>query len=149
MPDDFAELDGRFFGIADDGAIDKIGQRLRVEGAGPADDHQWIIETALRAAPRNAGQVEHVENVGVGELVLQREADNIEIAKRQLVLEALERLIVGPQHFLHVGPGCIAPLGSDPVSRVEVVVEDGIAEMAHADLVGIGESEGETEVDLA
>ena len=54
---------------------------------------------------RNAAQVEHRQDVGVADLVLQAEADQVEVAQRRERFQAVERQAVLAQLGLEVEPG--------------------------------------------
>ena len=66
--------------VADDEEVDERGQHLRVLRARAAGDDQRMVERAVLAVQRNAAQVEHGQDVGVADLVLQAEADQVEVA---------------------------------------------------------------------
>jgi hypothetical protein len=101
-------------------------------------------------APRpaaDAAEIEHREEVRVGELVLQAEADHVEVGERQMALERDERKPARAQEGLEVGPGGIDALGRDLRPSVQHVVEDLDAEVRLGDLVHLGEREREAEAD--
>ncbi len=82
-----------------------------VGGHGPARDDQRIVVAAVLAAERDAAEVEHREDVGVGELVLQREADDVEVAERARRLERHEgSLPFSTSSALHVDPRACTPV---------------------------------------
>jgi hypothetical protein len=67
--------------VADDDGVEEGRDGLRVRGRGPAREHEGI---GLRAVGRCGGgcpEVEHQEDVGEGELELQREAHGVEVAQ--------------------------------------------------------------------
>ena len=53
-----------------------------------------------------------------------------------------------PEGLLHVRPGSEAAFAPDAVHGVEYVIEDAGAQVGHADLVHVGEAEGEAKVRL-
>ena len=80
--------------VADDEQVDERGEQLRVLRPGPAGDDQRMVERAVLAVQRNAAQVEHRQDVGVADLVLQAEAEQVELAQRRERLQAVERQAV-------------------------------------------------------
>ncbi len=80
-----------FFAVADDEQIDERGQHFRVLGPGASRDYQRVIEGPIFGMQRDAAQVEHGQNVGVTNLVLKAEADQIELRERRESLQAVER----------------------------------------------------------
>ena len=131
------ELQEHLLAVADDKSVDEVGHRLRVEAAGATGDDEGVGTISLRGQHRNPRQVEHVEHVGVGKLVPQRETDDIEVLERPLVFQAEEGDAALAQGGLQVCPGGVHPLGEDVRLAVEQVVEDGHGHVGHAYLVGI------------
>ena len=70
------------FAVAQDERVDEVGQRLGVERAVAAGQHQRV--GPVRSAPRTAspGQVDQVEHVGVDELGREVEGQHVEGAGR-------------------------------------------------------------------
>ena len=82
----------RLFGVADEEEVEEVRERLGVERTGAAgDDQRPTAAFAVGAAARNAGDVEHPEDRRVADLVLEGEADDVEVAYGQLRLEREER----------------------------------------------------------
>ena len=69
---------------------------------GPPQMTSGSSERAVLAVQRNAAQVEHGQQVGVADLVLQAEADQVELAQRRERLQAVERQAVAAQLGLEV-----------------------------------------------
>ena len=59
--------------------------------AGPPPNSRGCSLPAIRGAKRHAGQVQHLEHVGVGELVRQREAPQVAGRHRRHALEGPQR----------------------------------------------------------
>ncbi len=95
IADELGDLDDGVFALAEDEGIDEGRERLGVEGAAAAGDDERVIVGALVGPDGDAGEVEHVEDVGVGHLVLEREAEDVELADAMAGLEAPERDAVG------------------------------------------------------
>ena len=88
------------------------------------------------------GQVQHIEHVGVGHLVAQREADEVKIRDGVAALQAVERQALSPHLLFHIPPGGEHPLAPAPGQVVHHAVEDAHAQIGHADFIGIRETEG-------
>ncbi len=127
--------------LADEEGVEERRQRLRVGRGRAAGDDQRIAVGPVGGAQRHAAQVEQGQDVGEGELELQREADDVEVAERRLRLERAERQGAGAQLRLHVDPRGEAALARDARVGVEDRVEDLGPQVRHADLVEIGEGQ--------
>ena len=106
-------------------------------------------EAALAAQQGNPAQVEHGENVGVGELVLEAEADDVELAEGSERLERDERLAVLAQQRFEVDPGGVGALRVDVGAPIEQIVEDLQPGMGLGDLVDLRKGKGEAQGDVA
>ena len=73
--------------------------------------------------------------------------DDVEVAQRPRVLERDERHAARAELRLHVDPRRVAALGERPRVIVQDVVEDLEAEVAHPDVVHVGEREADARVD--
>ncbi len=100
------------------------------------------------ATARDAGEIEHVEDIGIGEFVLQGETDDIERTEWQLVFQTGQWCPAGAQGRFHVGPRRIDPFRGNAVHLIEDMIQDRQPEMAHADFIGVGEGQGKTQIDL-
>jgi hypothetical protein len=96
----------------------------------------------LRGRQGNARQVEHVEDVGVGELVAEREADDVELFQGMTRLQTEEGESGGAHLRLHIRPGGIDTLRQEIRLGVEDIVEDGQPQVGHADVVDVGIGQG-------
>lgn len=126
--------------------VEKIRQRLRVEGTRSAGDDQRGVATALGGAHGNAPEVEHGKHVGVRQLVLQREADDIEGVERGEGLQRGQRQAGVAQCRLHIEPRSIDAFGIHIGPAVEKIVKDLQPLVRLADLVHVGKGEGETQL---
>ena len=100
------------------------------------------------AAQGDACQLQHIQHVGVAQLILQRKADEVEIADRVAAFQGIEGDVL-PAHFLlHVHPGGKHPLTPKIRDLIHGAVEDFNAQVGHADFVGIGEAEGKAHLHL-
>ena len=127
--------------------VEEIRHRLGVADAGAAGNNQRPALVAVRGAQRNTRQAQHGQHVRVGQLIFQREADDVKIGQRILALKAVERNVQPLHLLLHIGPGHERALTPPVFVAVEDVVEDLFAEERHADLVGIGEAERHAHID--
>ena len=88
----------------------------------------------------------HGEHVRVRELELQREADDVEVLERARGLERHEREVPRAELLLHVDPRRVGTLGERARIVVEDLVEDLEAEVAHPDVVDVGEREAHARI---
>src|SRR5206468_4846682 len=77
--------------VAEEDAVQEGRQRLGVEGARPTGDHERMPGAARGGAQRDAAQLEHGEEIRVGELVLEAEAEHVEVGEREVALERDQR----------------------------------------------------------
>ena len=77
-----ADLVDGVLAVSQQHGVEEVGQRLGVERAWTAGDHQRVATAAICGAQGNATQVQHCQQVRVRELVLQREADDVERLER-------------------------------------------------------------------
>jgi hypothetical protein len=143
------ELGDHLFAVADEDQVHEIRQRLHVEHDRAAHDHERIVLGPGGRAERDAGQVEHLQHVGEGHLVLQREPHHVEVAERCLRLQRRQRPPVPPKGVGHVRPRAEDALGRRVVAGVDVRDQDAVPQMGHADLVHVRETEGEGQLDVA
>ncbi len=131
------DLADHVLSLADHEGVDEGRHGQGVEGAGAAGDDEGMVLPARGGAEGDAAQVQHGEDVRVGQLVLEGEADEVEVAERRARLQRGERQAAADELGLEVRPGGVAPLRDDAGLRVEDAVEDLNAEVGHADLVDV------------
>ena len=132
------DLAHHFLAVAQHEGVDEVGQRLGVEGAVPAGQHQRVAGTALGRVQGNAGQVDEVDHVGVDELGREVEGEHVEGGGREMLLDAEERHPRRPHRLLQIDPRGVGALGHGVGPLVEDLVEDLESLVRQADLVGVG-----------
>ena len=142
-----SNFDDHVFTVADHKRIDEIGERLGIEHAGPAGQDNRIVIGTVVTENGNAAHLEHVENVGVGELPLKREADCIEFAERSAALHAEERHAAPAELSLHVDVRRKGPLGPGAGIAIENVIENLQPQIAEPDIVAVRKRETDAQVD--
>ena len=115
-------------------------------GGRTASDDEGVGQRPRLGADRDAAQLEHREDVGEGHLELEREAHDIEVGERTRRLERHQRERALTQRSLQVEPGGEAALHEQVGRLVDDRVEDLGPHVAHADVVDVGEAEGEAAV---
>ena len=145
---DVADFRDDLFALADDEEIEERRDRLDVVNARPAADDERVVHRAVSRMERDASEVEHVEHVRINHLVLQREAKEREVLDFRLRFERIERDALRPHDIFHVRPRRIDAFGRDVGAAVQDFVEDGEAEVAHADLVDVRQRERERAFDI-
>ncbi len=135
------------FALADDEEIEEVSDRLDIVDAGAATDDERHVFAALACPERDTGEIEHVEDVRIDHLVLQRESEQIASRELGMRLERVERHMALAHGFGHVRPGRIGALDRRVGALVQYIVEYGEAQVAHADLVDIRQSQGPEAVD--
>ena len=143
---DIADLAQRFLAVAEQHRVEELGERFRVERTRTTGDHQRIGRASIGGAHRDAAEVEHGEDVRVRQLVLQAEADDVELVERRVRLERDQRMVVLAQDRLEVEPGSVGAFGVDVVAPVQQIVEQLQAGMRLSDLVDFGKAERDAEL---
>ena len=138
---DVVDLEHDLLAVAHDRRIDERCERLGVERGMATDEHDRVGSVALGAAVRDAAEVEQVQQVGVPELVRQRDGEDVERPQRQVLLERERRDAALAHPLLEVDPRRVAALGERRRTGVEDLVEDLDALVRLADLVGVGVAE--------
>ena len=123
--------------VTQHGGVDEVGDRLGVERGVPAGDDDRVARVAVGRVQRDAGQVEHRQQVGVAELGRERDAEQVERGDRTVRVDGELADAVGPHQRLEVGPDGVAALGQGVRPLVDDLVEDLHALVRQADLVGV------------
>gem|GEM_PF-5373661 len=131
----------RLLAVAQDDGVQKRRERLGLERDRPAGDHDGVVRPAIGAPEGNAPQLQHGEHVGEGQLVLQREPHDGEVAEGPPGLQADEGQLPGAQLGFQVRPSGEHAFDADARLAPQDVVEDVEAQEAHPDLVGVGKSQ--------
>ena len=92
------ELADDLLAIAQHEAVDEVGQGFGVEGAVAAGHHQRVPERTVGASHRHPGQIDQVEDVGIGQLGREVEGQDIEGSGGQMVFQREEGNLVGPAY---------------------------------------------------
>ena len=99
----------RFFPFTQYGKINHIRQGLRIEDARSPHHHKGLLVPTLRCKNGNAAQVQHVQDIGVAQLILQGKAYQVTFTKSLFGFQGGEYNIAFPHQLLHVDPGSISP----------------------------------------
>ena len=136
------------FALAQLDDIKEIRDGLRVAGAGSARYDQRPAVVTVFGIERDARQVQHGKDIGVGKLVLQGKAHSIKGRKGVLALHGVQRQLQALHLCLHIQPRHKGALAPPVLVAVEQLVQDLFAQKGHAHLVGIREAEGKTHIHL-
>jgi hypothetical protein len=136
-----ADLHHHVLAVADDEEVHEGGEGLRVEDGRPPREGQGVLLPPVLGPQGHAGEVDDVEDVGEGQLALQREADAVEGGEGVLALQAEEGQAQLAQQGLEVEAGGVDPLGLGPGELVDHVVEDVQAEVAEPEVVEVGKAQ--------
>ncbi len=141
------KLQHNLLAVTDLKGVDKRCERLRIVRARTAADDEVFQTPALGGAHGNAAQLEHIENIGKGQFILQRKAEDVQLRNAVSALQSIERNARAAHFLLHINPRRKDTLAPDAVLCIEQTVQNPAAEMRHADLVGIGKAHAEAQVD--
>src|SRR5262245_47724265 len=98
------------FAVAGYEDVDERREWLRILRARSAGNHQRMIHRPLCRANWNSTEVEHRQDVARTDFILQREAEDVEVAQRREGFEAVEREALLAKFRLHVEPRRERPL---------------------------------------
>ena len=135
------------FPVSEHEEVEEVRDGLRVAGTGPAAHDEVFEVVPVLREQRDTAQFQHVEARGEGHLVLEGEPDEVELRKRGARLEREQGQADASHLLLHVEPGREDPLAVGVLPLVDEVIEDLDAEVGHADLIGVGETERKAHVD--
>ena len=68
------------FAVAKDDRIEEVGDGFAAVGDGAAADYERFVVVAVGGAEGDPGEVEQVEDIAVGEFVLEGDAEDVEFA---------------------------------------------------------------------
>ena len=119
--------------------VKEVRNRFDIVDTRPTADHKRHIVSALLRIERDPGEVEHIQDIRVDHLVLQGEPEKIKCCNRAAAFQRKERQPLLTHLFLHIDPRCIDTLRCNICTAVQDLIEDGKPEIAHADLVDIGQ----------
>ena len=126
--------------------IKEIRNGLRIAGAGAARYDQRPAVITVFGVERDARQVQHGKDIGIGKLVLQGKAHSIKGRERVLALHGVQRQLQALHLCLHIQPGHKGALAPPVFVAVEQLVQDLFAQKGHSHLVGIREAEGKAHI---
>ena len=136
------QLQDDFFPVAQDQGVKEGRHRLGVETGGAAADDHRVAVVAVRGQQRHPAQVQHVQEVGIAQLVLEAHPQQVKVAQGGAGLQAGQGLAPGPEVRLQVRGRGVGPLGPDVVLPVQDGVEQAQPQVGHAHFVQIGEQQG-------
>ncbi len=134
--------------LADEGQVDEVRHRLGViHGGAPGDDQGGQARPVLAPQGQSA-EVQHVQHGGVGHFVAHGEADDVKFPHRVPGLQGEKGDAVFAKLLLHIRPRGEHPLAPHAGHLVEDAVQNAEPQVAHPDLIGVREAEGEAEVHI-
>ncbi len=126
--------------------IKTVRNGFRVAGAGAARHDQRPAFIAILGIERDARQIQHCQNIGIGKLVLQGEAHCIKSGERILALHGVERQTKTLHLGLHIQPRHKSTLAPPVFVAVEQLIQDLFAEEGHTHLIGVRKAERKADI---
>jgi len=117
--------------------VDKRRERFGVLRAGAAGDDQRMVHRPLVRPQGNTAQIEHRQQIGVADLVLQRKAEHVEFGQWRKGLQTVQRQTGFAEPVFHVRPGRKDAFAVPVVAGVHQRVQYLQTVMAHPDRVRI------------
>ena len=127
--------------VADHEQVNKVSERLRIVGTRTAAGYNMLELGAVLCQHRNTAEIQHIQNVGKRQLVLQRKSDNIKVRQWVTALQAVQRQPCLTHFGLHVNPWRADAFAPDALLIVEQTVQDTRTEVRHGNLIGIRKTE--------
>ena len=87
-------------------------------------------------------QIQHIQNIGIRQLVLHGKADHIKVLDRIAAFQGKQRFAVGAHQRLHIVRRGKHPLAPSVLPRVGHAVKDFHSQVAHTDLISIRKTKG-------
>jgi len=138
--DDFRQ---DFLGLAQHHKIKNPSQGFGIVRTGPARHHPRHSLPPVLRCRGNARQIQDSQDVGVAELVLETETDEVESLQGHPRFQSAQGFPRFPEFGLEVGPGGIDPVRDDSLQPVQEMVEETESQVAHPDFIHIGKSQRE------
>ena len=132
------EGDEHLFGLAEYEQVDERSDGFGVGRDRPAGEDDGVLTRSIGAPQRDTRQVQHRQEVGEGELVLEREPHRVGPDGRHTFVESEQGQTAFPKRRFHVRPRRVDPVASNATGALHDVQQDGRALVAHSDLVGVG-----------
>ena len=143
LGDDFEYLADRVLGVPDQGKIHEGREGFRVGRAGSSDAHKGVRLFPVDLAEAKARKIQNVEEVGVGQLGLQGETEDVVVRHRPFVLETPKGQFSSTELGLHVGPGSVHSIQQPPGVAIHDVIQNLRPGVAHSHLVRVRIAEQE------
>ena len=93
---------GGLFPLAQEDDVRKLRHRLRVAGAGAAKGHNGGQRLSIPGTQRHPRQIQHIQNIGIRQLILHGKADHIKVLDRVAAFQGKQRFAVGAHQRLHI-----------------------------------------------
>ena len=128
--------------------IKEIRDGFGVAGAGAARHDQRPALIAVFGVKRDARQIQHGQNVGIGKLILQGKAHRVKCRQRILAFHGIQRQMQALHLSFHVQPGHESTLAPPVFVLVQQLIQDLLAQKGHSDLICVRETERKAHIDL-
>jgi hypothetical protein len=139
--DERDDLEHRFLAVPDEEGVEEGGHGSGVQGAHAPGHHEGVLLRSVLRQEGDPGEVEHREDVRVGEFVAQGESEEVERPGGSPRFKRRERQPGGAQMLLVVGPWGEDAVAKGPGPRGEDLAQKQDPEVRHPDLVHVGKGE--------
>ena len=136
--DDVGDVADHLLAVTEDGGVDEVADRLRVERGVPTGDDDRVGLVAVLREDRDARQVEGLEQVGVAQFGGEADAEQVEVADGAVAVDGELRDAVLAHEGGEVRPDGVGALGQGVGALVEHLVQDHQALVGQPHLVGVG-----------
>ena len=136
--EDLGDLADDLLAVTQHDEVEEVGDGLGVVGAVATGRDERVLGAAVSRPHGHTGQVDHVEQVRVGQLGREVEPDDVEVGGGPVGVEREQGQAAGAQQLVEVDPRGVGALRHRIGSFVQDLVEDLQALVGQADLVGVG-----------
>ncbi len=126
--------------VADRDRVHEAADRREVGAGRAAGEHEGVLLGTHRGVQGDAGQMEHLQQVRVVELVLKRHRQKMGVGYRSPRLQGQERDVPTAHLGDRVDPRQVGPFDPDSLLAAREVVKDLDGLVRDGDLVGVGEA---------
>ncbi len=140
-------VDCQFLSVAKSEGVHEIRERLRRHGARPPCDDNGMPILPVFRPERDPPQIQHGEDIGVRQFILQGEAYNVKTSQGRPAFHGKERPPFLPEEVLHIRPRHVDALTRYEVQGVQERIENQGPQMTDPHLIHIREGQGKCNID--
>ncbi|MPM09036.1 hypothetical protein SDC9_55352 [bioreactor metagenome] len=135
----------KFLPFADAEEIHERRHRFGGKGTRPPGGHEGMVFSPVSRQERDAAEVEHSENVGIAQFVLEGEPHHVEPVQGTAALHGSQGHSFFPEQPLEIRPWTVGPFRVGPGQSLHQKIEDLKAQVAHPYFVDVRKGKAYTD----